>query len=80
MSWRIYRGDPNGEWSHVDEVTAVWGEGHERLARELEPFLTDECADCRQQGTEARERLLAASEGTGFEAEVDGELYALTPA
>lgn len=69
--WGLDPNDPD-EVVFGDVKAASFDEARDALKVWLTPFLTDECPDCREQGTEAYNDILAASEWRGF---VDGYDY-----
>ena len=76
MAWRAYVGHA-GITPYVNVRAGTWGAARDALAGYLEPYRTDECSDCREQGTGALGRLAALTEGAAFWDEVDGEEVAL---
>lgn len=78
--WRAFVGVdlPDDGWAHLNQGGLTWEEARDTLAAHLAPFRTDQCTDCRQQGTQALDTLLSAQPGTEFSDEIDGETYAVT--
>lgn len=71
--------DDESDEIYWEKVAPTWDAAKEVLLTELEDFLNDECDTCRVTGTEAYQRLLAAT-GPRWEAEVDGSDYWIEPA
>lgn len=55
-----------------------WSQARNELAAQIEPFLTDECWDCRLSGVAAFNSLAALAYQQEWEAEIDGNDYTLT--